>query len=401
MNGPITLETDVYTAMGSLWSGKRTAISPLESGTAPLSASQRDQLQQMGLINVQGHPTLRLNNILSVLGETGIAVDILCITGEGEIQYSSYFSSDASVAVLVKTEGASTTIYSAPSPEDVLRDLSVKMAPASAPSTGFEAEISSDEALVLAALIDQQRQSVMATIASQSADSIPPVVFYAYEVEQILQNYLKNLPSWPVLALVSATTEPRNLQGDAIGKVLSRLVTEGHLTRSGQGYIFQSAVHAYVGTLLQPEYYLMVTVHTLRTGTRTAEEEFLSIRFSNGIFSVIHRSDDADRLYMRSRTQDSILETLRQILINPRSFAVSLGIPVGSGSPVPAPSPTPAPSSGSFCPACGAPAQPGAKFCGSCGASLAPPAGPPTCPRCGQEVREGAKFCNKCGQKLA
>jgi hypothetical protein len=399
MNGPITLETDLYTALGSLWSGKRTALSPLEPKTAPLNASQRNRLQQLGLINAQGQPTLRLNNILSVLGEAGIEIDIQCITAEAEIQYTSYFSSDASVAVLVKTEGASTTIFSAPSPEDVTGDLSVKMGPAEAPSTGFRAEFSPDEALVLAALIDQQRQSVMATGASQSPDSIPPVVFYAHEVEQILQNYLKNLPSWPVLALVSAMTEPRALPGDAIGQVLSRLVTEGHLTRSGQGYIFQNTLHEYVGTLLQPEYYLMITVRTLESGARTAEEVFFSIRFSNGIFSAIHRSDDADTLYIRSRTQDSILETLRQILINPRSFAVSLALPAGSGSPVP-PSPAPTPSSGRFCPACGAPAQPGAKFCGSCGAALAPPAGPPTCPRCGQEVREGAKFCNKCGQKL-
>jgi hypothetical protein len=400
MNGPITLETDVYTAMGSLWSGKRTALSPLESGTAPLNASQRDQLQQLGLINAQGQPTLRLNNILSVLGEAGIAVDILSITGEGESQYTSYFSSDASVAVLVKTEGASTMIFSAPSPEDVLGDLRMKMGPAPPPSAGFRTDLSPDEALVLAALIDQQRQSVMATGASQSPDSVPPVVFYAHEVEQILQNYMKNPPSWPVLALVSAMTEPRALPGDAIGQVLSRLVTEGHLTRSGQGYIFQNTLHEYVHTLLQPEYYLMITVHTLNTGAWTAEDEFFSIRFSNGIFSAIRRNGDAATLYIGSRTQDSIMETLGRILINPRSFAVSLGLPAGPGSPVP-PSPAPTPSSGSFCPACGSPAQPGAKFCRSCGAALAPPAGPPTCPRCGQEVRDGAKFCNKCGQKLA
>ncbi|MDG6256954.1 MAG: zinc ribbon domain-containing protein [Methanomicrobiaceae archaeon] len=401
MNGPITLETDVYTAMGSLWSGNRTAISPLESGTAPPNASQRDQLLQLGLINAQGQPTLRLNNILSVLGEAGISADILCITGEVEAQYTSYFSSDASVAVLVKTEGASTTIFPAPSPEDVTGDLCAKMGPAEAPSTGFRAEISPDEALVLAALIDQQRQSVTAMIASQSADSIPPVVFYAYEVEQILHNYLKNLPSWPVLALVSAITEPHALTGDAIGQVLSRLVTEGFLTRSGQGYIFQNALHAYVGTLLRPEYYLMVTVRTLRSGARTAEEECFSIRFTNGIFSAIHRSEDADTLYLRSRTQDSVMETLRQILINPRSFAMSLGIPSGSGSLASPPTPATKPSSGEFCPACGVPAQPGAKFCRSCGAALSPSAGPPACPRCGQEVREGARFCNTCGQKIA
>jgi len=371
MNGPITLDTDVYTAMGSLWSGNRTAISPLESGTAPLNASQRDQLQQLGLINAQGQPALRLNNILSVLGEAGIGVDILCTTGAWESQYTSYFSSDASVAVLVKTEGASTTIFPAPSPEDVLGELRMKMGAAPPPSAGFRTDLSSVEALVLAALIDQQRQSVMATGASHPPDSVPPVVFYAHEVEQILQNYMKNLPSWPVLALVSAMTEPCALPVDTIGQMLSRLVTEGHLARSGQGYIFQTALHEYVHTILKPEYYLMITVRTLRSGARTAEEEFFSIRFTHGIFSAIRRSDDADTLYIRSRTQDSVMETLGQILINPRSFSMSLGIPAVSGSPAPSSIPTTKPSSGSFCPACGAPAQPGAKFCNKCGHKIA------------------------------
>jgi hypothetical protein len=400
MNDPITLDTELYRALGGIWSGSRTAISPLEPGTGPLSASQRDRLQQRGLINAQGSPTIRMNTILSVLGEAGIAVELLCITDEQEVQYDQYYASDMSVSVVVKTEGTTTTIFDTTSTTDILSELDANIGPAPASVLDFGADLSFDEARVLAALMDQQRQSAMAMGASPSPDAIPPVVFYAYEVEQILNTYTKNLPSWPVLALVSTMKQAGSLSGDEVGQVLSRLVTGGFLARSGQGYIFQNAVGAYVNTLLQLNYYLMVTVRTLRPDAGVSEEEFECIGFSDGILSLVCRDDDAGTVYIRSMTQDAIMESLRQILSNPRTFVMHLDLSTENGSPIPPSSPEPSPPSGSFCPACGAPVTPDAKFCGSCGAALTPPAGPPTCPRCGEEVREGAKFCNKCGQKL-
>ena len=49
-------------------------------------------------------------------------------------------------------------------------------------------------------------------------------------------------------------------------------------------------------------------------------------------------------------------------------------------------------SSGSVCPACGAPAS--GKFCGSCGASLVAR----TCAGCGAPLGAGAQFCSSCGR---
>lgn len=399
MNEPVTLDTETFRVIGRRWTGVRTALSPLESGAMPIPPADQQHLQAMGLLNAIGQPTPGLNSTLSVIGQANAMVDLTLLVSGGEIQHAVYFSPAGATPVLVTTVGSSVTIHSTASTDLILNDLAAKIPAAHNVSSPFSAVLPNKDARILAALMDQQRMSAQAA-AAQPAAPVPPVVYYPFELEQILQNFMKSPPSWLLLSMVSTLIETASVSGDEIGQAFSRLVSAGYLTRSGQGYILRQNLLSLANRLLSPEFSLLCTIRLLGPNGRVSMVEFDSIGFDGGIMSVISRKDDAGTLSIRTMALEAILDIIRQLAASPQSVAGTLGIPEFAGFTAPQPLQQEKQPSGLFCPACGSAAGSGAKFCRSCGALLGQPPAAATCMECGQPLRPEVKFCNKCGTKV-
>lgn len=398
MHEPVTLDGETFRAIGRRWTGVRTAISPLESGAAPIPPSGQQQLRTLGLIDAGGHPTPKLNGILSVLGRADAVVDLVLLAGGEEIRHAICFSSAGPSPVLVTTVGDTVTVHPAGSPDLAVNDLAARMPSMPDAPAPFSADLLPQDARILAALLDLQRQSALAAAAAQPGAPAAPVVFYPFEIEEILQEYIKSPPSWLLLSMVSTLTEPASISGEDIGRIFSRLVSRGHLTRSGQGYIFQQTLLNCANRLLSPGYVLLCTSRTLGPASRVSKAEVNCIGFDGGILSLISGPEGAGTLSIRTMALESVLDIVRRLAVSPNLSAAAAGLPDVCNSPPP--QPLPSVRDGSFCPACGAPAGPGAKFCRSCGAPLGQPPAPAACPACHQPVRPGAKFCKNCGTKI-
>jgi hypothetical protein len=398
MNEPLKLETETFRAIGRRWTGVRTALSPLESGAMPIAPAALQEYQAMGLLDAGGQPTPGLNGVLSVLGQANAMVDLTLLAEGIEIQYTMYFSPSGAAPVLVTTIGSTTTIHPTASADPIVNDLAEKM-PVTEGSPTFSADLPPKEARVLAALIDQQRMSAQDASSAQSATPIPPVVYYPFELEQILQNFTKSPPSWLLLSMVTTLTDTVPLSSDEIGKALSGLLSEGHLNRSGQGYILRQNLLSLANRILSPGFALLCAIRILGPEGTTGQMDFDSIVFDGGILSVISRADSTGALSLKAMAPEGFLDIVRRLAESPHSVGEALGIPDLPGFTAPQPVRQGKAPSGSFCPACGSPAAAGAKFCRSCGAPLEQPADTATCTECGQPLRPGARFCPKCGQK--
>lgn len=400
MNEQVVLDAETFRAIGRFWKGSRSALSPLEPGLNPIPPAGQQQLQAIGFLDTAGQPTSGLNHVLSVLGQANTSIDITLLSGRGEIQHTMYFSPAGSAHVLATTVGSSVTIHPTSSTDLILNDLAAEIQAAYSVSSPFSAVLPNKDARILAALIDQQRVSAQEA-AEQPAAPVPPVVYYPFELEQILENYMASPPSWLLLSMVSTLSDTISVSGDDIGKAFSRLISAGYLTRSGQGYILRQNLLSLANRLLSPEFSLLCTIRLLGLNGRASIVKFDSIGFDGGIVSVISRNDDAGTLSIRAMALEAILDIIRQLAASPQSAVVTLGIPEFAGFTAKQSFQQEKQPSGSFCPACGSTVGCGAKFCRSCGAPLGQPPAAATCMGCGQPLRPGAKFCNKCGTKVA
>jgi hypothetical protein len=399
MNEPLKLETETFRAFGRRWMGVRTALSPLESGAMPIAPAALQEYQAMGLLDAGGQPTPGLNSILSVLGQANAMVDLTLLAGGEEIQYTMYFSPAGAAPVLVTTIDSTTTIRPTASADPIVNDLAAIMPATTGVSSPFSADIPPKDALILAALMDQQRLSAHAAAAHSISTPVPPVVYYPPELEPILENFMASPSSWLLLSMVYALTDVPSVPGDEIGQAFSRLVSAGYLTRSGQGYILQQKLLSFANSLLSPQFSLLCTIRLLGPNARVSAVEFDSIGFEGGILSMISSRDDSGTLSLRIMAPEAFLDIVRRLAASPQLVAGTLGIHELPGM-APQPFQQEKGPSGLFCPACGSPAAPGAKFCQSCGAPLEQPPAAATCVECGQPLRPGAKFCPKCGRKV-
>lgn len=400
MYGPITLKTEIFRVLGRRWTGIHTPLSPLESGAMPILPAHQEQLQRSGFVDAGGRLTPEIYHLFSVLGQASTVVDLTYLDKQGEIQHVIHVSPESAEPVVVTTTGDSTTVQLLSSPDMLLNELAGRLPGSQGSSMPFSVDLPPKDALILAALMDQQRQSAQATMASKPTAQAPPVIFYPYELEQILHNYVRSAWNWPLLALISTITAPEAPSGDEIGQVFSRLISSGCLVRSGQGYIFHAHLLSFVNRLLVPEFSLLCTTRTLRSPGRISKDEFDIIGFDGGILSIVSHQDDTNVVAIRAMAPDAILDIVRRAATAYKSFPGSHEISCPSGSASPQSFQQGPKQSGSFCTSCGTPAGSGAKFCRSCGAPLEQTSIPATCPGCGQLVRTGAKFCRYCGQKV-
>ena len=465
---PIRLELtdDLFENLISRWTGERSTLSPLK--TSQSSSPLLDQkLQQAGILSppqvtstcpgcgatvsvsarfcgscgkvipVRRDPPAQLVepyvSLLSSLAKPDFYAD-LCLARSEEQKTITLYSSRAqdaadrySPTAVIAGDSDHIVLLAPFTQADLVAELGELATDSSQPQSELNANLDPQESLILAALVDMERQvaAIRERLTPEASDSQPE---WTWDDSLLLRALQRDEDAdaslWIISTPLKAMLPDQNWSLPGVQQATARLIHRRLVCQLSQGkYALADDVKHLVNHLL--------TVHTsFWLSARQAadendelpamEEELIGFcsEKTNLLFFYSSNGEIKARTLAGRAASDAIGEkmfaaNIRQAVnfsattcprcgntLSPGTkFCGNCGAPTGVATSSP-----PAPTSVAVtCSHCGSPLKPSLKFCEQCGAPTAPepPPAPLACPQCGSPIRTGVKFCGNCGAKLA
>lgn len=231
------LEYSLFSSLGGLFNGKKSPLSPLTSSEfKPLTPDISDKLRAGKMLDAQGQPLPKFSPVLDVLGNPEAYSRLRFIGAAKFIDYAVYFSQGRQAALSAAPDGL--VISLPPAVDDVLKDLRLYLGETGAQNSSFEARISVDEAVVLAALIDLRRSAFLRALS----DHVPvtPAPFDIYMITRIIASGLDQA-QWLCGMLRTLCTIQNPLPSSQVQVALSNLAGKGLLTQNERGFALNEA----------------------------------------------------------------------------------------------------------------------------------------------------------------
>ena len=367
-------------ALGALWGGVPSAISPLRpGGAAAASEGEIAALVSGGLCDAARCPVPEMVPVLDVLGSANAFVRVYLSGGADVDEFVVYRASSGATASLINRGGEFE--LESPAPTDVFMAITAQLIGSSAlRSVEFDVELSGMETVVLAAVIDLQRKASLAAI-TQEKD--PGAV--ALDVASIASACSTRTGRNQWLATVMLElAESDGVPADRVPSALAALSSRGLL---GGG---PAAYHLLGNALLLAQRFLIIDSALTLTGGFAGADGSVSVAgftcLQAGVHDLLYVETAEDSAELRCESAAAVLDYVSAFLDDPtvlQALGATPAAAVATAQPAPAPAaeaPMPA------APAAQAPAP-----------VAVAAEGPRFCPRCGTPVRPGTRFCVKCG----
>ena len=365
-----------------------TRVSPLWPFWRQQTAAENGPAHVPGVTGADGEPTAGTAALLAQLRDVRGFVRT-AVGAHGRFTETIVYFPLQGDPVLLQP-GPDALQFTVPAPvDDVVAALAAQLGVSAAAMGDFAVELSAAEALVLAAVIDNQRRHVLQELA---ASRIPERAFVDAGATRAALSAGTGSAQWlaPIVAGMAGEEE-----APAMEAVLDSLRQTGLLQVSGGGYLPSEAVWNVARRMP-----LIDRVCAVSAG-READGAVVVTGFTgvvSGIFHLLHLESADGRIRFRTPSPREVLAEVEYLLKNPEALK-----PLAETLPAEEPPGLPQSAAGSVCQACGSALPEGDAFCGRCGqaarqqpAPPAPPA-PAYCRQCGQGVESGAKFCRTCG----
>jgi hypothetical protein len=352
-----TLKPELLGALGNLAREPLSTISPLNYGKG--EAATPDQVRELAALGVcdSAGAILPANRAaVSCLARADAFTRIYLSTRTNVMEYIAYFGPDGTITGI--TNDAGMQIVTCPSQGDaILEGIRQVIGDSVYRSVPFSANLTPQETLVLAALIDLQRKEMLSKAAEgRPAEKIagtPPAI------AAMLARPSGNL-QW--FSSSFADLFPKKIPDEGeIPALLNTLALKGHVVASGPAYTLPDET-----VILCRGHLLPTTVLTLTSGHADAGGKVTIAGFScfiSGIHDFLSVDANGERVELETASGAGIFEYLHVFLTDRTVLEKIRPSAQQNGKPAAGPVKR-------FCSSCGSPIRDGLKFCGNCGAKI-------------------------------
>ena len=274
-----TLQPELLGAIGNLWDGELSEISPFMYGkTSSITKEQQSELKKLGICDNNGKIIDDVLPAIDVLANARAFTRIYIHNGLNIFEYISYFGANGDVASITNDSGNQLVNYPAPN-NGIVESIRQNIGETIFRNSDFECEIKGSEALVLAAMMDIQRKTFLSDIADEKETGA--TTMDVKRIQDMLSSNAKNY-QWLTYIIrdmmeVEAITSPEGIE-----KVLDSLVKMDYVAKHDSGYILTQDT-----LLLSRRMLLLDTFLTLTSGKIGDDGKVVVVGFT-GIQAGVH-----------------------------------------------------------------------------------------------------------------
>lgn len=400
-----TVDPDLLGAIGSIVPGTKSVLSPYGYGEQRQPTdTEKKSLHDAGLLDTDGSISAAMRRTVEALALTDAFTRIRVVAWGEVLEYMTYFPVDNGAAVSMTTTSDGFVVHDPAPSDDILAGLSQYIGGSVFTSSNFAAEVSLEEALVLAAMIDLHRRAVLRAFIE--GNTFQYGLYDARAIHQAIGNSDKGI-DWLIAIVLSISASDSPSSEADVDAALAKLAEANHLIRQGNHYQLSEAALTLGNQLRAVE-----NVITLDAGSQAKDGSVVRTGFTclqSGLHDLLQLEYSKGIVRFACLSPAALLDQLRFFLTSPQALREVAEKTAGPGpEPVVMPG-AEAVSAAAQCPSCQAPVGPETKFCGKCGAPVVrEEASPPqtvapdkiSCPKCQASLSAGAKFCGKCGTKV-
>ncbi len=237
-NDLFELDYNLFSALGGLYNGKRSPLSPLGGAEfRPLTPDVSDALRAARILDAQGQPLAAFAPALESLGQPEAYARLRFMAAAKFIDYAVYFSTESTAALNAAPSGLQISLPAQPAP--ILDDLKSYLGESRVQNSSFETRISADEAVVLTALIDLRRSAFLRALSDHSP--VTPAPFDAQMISRTIASGLDQA-QWLSGMLRTLCGLQNPLPASQVQVALSNLAAKGLLTQTERGFSLNEAL---------------------------------------------------------------------------------------------------------------------------------------------------------------
>jgi hypothetical protein len=226
------LEYSLFSILGGLYNGKKSALSPLGSAEfKPLSPDISDKLRACNILDAQGQLLAGFAPALEILGSAEAYARLRFIGAARFIDYAVYFCQEQCVSLSAAPKGL--LIHLPTEVEAMLNDLKLYLGESSAQNSSFDAHLSVDEAVVLAALIDLRRGASLRALSDHAP--LTPAPFEPSIITRTISSGLDQA-QWLSGMLRTLCGVQNPLPSSQVQVALSNLAAKGLLVQTERSF---------------------------------------------------------------------------------------------------------------------------------------------------------------------
>ncbi len=349
------INTGLFGAVGNIWAGAPTSISPFHYGKAQAPGTvEKQALAKAGICDANGQILPAVRPALDVLGTANAFTRIYLSGAQIPAECIVYFAQNR-VPVSLLNVGGDMQIDFPAATETFVSMVAQGIGSSIYRSVPFNATLTHDEALALAAMIDLQRKQALRSVADEQ---VPVIVESDVPALRAITSRKGDNTQW----LINVVLDLLSLDGipseDRLRSALESLVQKGFALKHASSYRLSEATLALARRMLIFDAALTLTSGYLGTSGLLNVAGFTCLQA--GIHDLLVIDAGVDLVTIQSVSSASVLDSLQTYLTDAKVLE-NLDTPVAE---------TAAPQIRKFCPQCGTTIQPGRKFCGSCGVPL-------------------------------
>jgi hypothetical protein len=350
-----TINAQLLSALGSLWQGTPTQVSPFRYGKTS-GTEEKAALTAAGICDAGGHLSPDVRPALDVLGNAQAFTRMYITGGPNAHEYIVYFTADGRSASLINIGG--NVQINCPSVADLFIGMvSQTLGSSLYRNATLEADLAPDEALALSAMIDLQRQAFLRSLAASQESA--PIIIELSSVEDVLSGPDRSF-QW-LNNVIRELVTSENVRSPQVPAALASLAEKGLVKQTGTAWCLSDEA-AFLARRM-----LVIDTSVVLTAGHLAPEGDVSVAgftcLQAGVHDLLYIDTSAGTVGIQAISSAAVLEFIRTFMTNPDALK-KLVVP-------------------------STPRQPDVtsqkrKFC----------------PQCGAQITEGKMFCNKCGTKI-
>ncbi|OGD32651.1 MAG: hypothetical protein A2V45_08075 [Candidatus Aminicenantes bacterium RBG_19FT_COMBO_58_17] len=375
-----TLQPELLGGLGGLIPGTKGALSPFHYGDGrALTPTQIATLQRSGMLDEHGQLARGVRATLDALTTPVAYAQLRISAGSSFFEHIAYFTPGENRAILLTTVGTDVLVRDPAPADEIIEGVRQYLGDSILRGPRFKADVTYDEALALATMIDLYRRGVLRTFADGTTFTIP-----TFDARAIAEAAVGTPQSTQWLAGIMKMIGETYAGGvaPAFELALNSLVGAGHIICDGYQYRLGDEAALLAARLLVVDIFLLLGAGRLEPDATVTQVNLLCLQA--GLHDLLTIETHNERVLFNCLSSAAVMEYVRYSLTKPDALLPEI----------------PAPSK-PICPLCRSQLSPGKKFCTKCGAPVAQAQTTSTCPQCGTTFGPEQLFCGNCGLRLS
>ncbi len=339
--------------------GSLNALSPLQTNAPHVPPGGDRQLREAGILDLAGCLSPAYRPALEVLARPGCFVRLQLLFNRRIVEHTLFYPPGGKVAVTISPGAGGLQISHPAGTQDFVRMLSQWTGASRMIGLPYEAETSSEEALVLAALIDDRRRGLLGARAAGTSPNRPAAM------AGMLADWIQSAPDEPfwLTAVVRRAVEGAPLESlSRVESALEGLLTARLISRCGSGFALTADTATLAERFQAPDRVLVLAAGILENGTRVRIGSTYAVQASVNDMLLVA---PAGRIHFKTVAPARFLAYLERFLDAPEQHQRTMIEQDAAAT-------TGTASTGFYCGECGALLEADCQFCTECGERVEP-----------------------------